>query len=252
MTQPHMPLNPQIPKEYLWGLSTVQQHWTTTNASYEISLPSTHPHYENAFVALKWFNLHDILHTTYSTSDRHLDQINSSFRVKKMMFHEGPPSYHDGGHIWRLDSPSEHLTPKYTRRREWIPVCKIRGLGFNLSQLKTKSTLQNETDIAQLPNHWVNILRSNNQIVYRKDVLFVPNVTISPSFKEASLPGRELTGFEPSFLFTNVPNLDKSCTLNDIRGMCATSFMSASGAFDSSVIRFACRRDIVLSDWMVM
>jgi hypothetical protein len=55
---------------------------------------------------------------------------------------------------------------------------------------------------------------------------FIPNVTTSPSFKEASQPGAEVSGFEPGCLFTKVPNCERSCTFNVIRGISATSFRS--------------------------
>lgn len=57
------------------------------------------------------------------------------------------------------------------------------------------------------------------RVAHLKDVLFVPNVTISPSFRGASLPGKVFTGFAPGFLLTNVPNFERSCTRNGIRGI---------------------------------
>jgi hypothetical protein len=46
--------------------------------------------------------------------------------------------------------------------------------------------------------------------------------------------------------------LERSLTLSSMRGTSETVSTSESGLGAASVMRFACNRDIALSDWIVM
>ncbi len=80
-----------------------------------------------------------------------------------------------------------------------------------------------------------------------KEVLLVPNVTTSPSLSSVSWPASAIAFASDSF-FTNVPNLERSLSLSSMRGTSETVSTSESGLGAASVMRFACNRDIALSD----